>query len=134
MQCYAIVSGGVVEQVFCCDESMLPTVPEGKSFYPVPRLCDADDLYWHDGAIHFKPPRPDAHIWDAVSLSWVPDAALMWQRVREQRKSLLNATDWTQLPDVPLATKEAWATYRQALRDITEQPDPFNIVWPEPPG
>lgn len=26
--------------------------------------------------------------------------------------------------------KVAWATYRQALRDITLQADPLNIVWP----
>ena len=63
-----------------------------------------------------------------------PDATTMWATVRKNRNNLLVDTDWTQLPDVPLATKEAWATYRQALRDITDQPDPFNIVWPVPPG
>lgn len=57
-----------------------------------------------------------------------------WPLVRAQRNALLKQSDWTQLPDVPLATKEAWATYRQALRDITNQPDPLNIVWPVPPG
>jgi hypothetical protein len=34
---------------------------------------------------------------------------------------------------VPLATKEAWATYRQALRDITTQTDPFELNWPVTP-
>jgi len=29
-----------------------------------------------------------------------------------------------------LVDKTAWATYRQALRDITTQADPFNITWP----
>ena len=54
---------------------------------------------------------------------------------RQQRNALLLASDWTQLPDVPLATKEAWATYRQALRDITEQEGyPLNINWPLTPG
>jgi hypothetical protein len=53
--------------------------------------------------------------------------------VRSQRNALLSASDWTQLPDVPLATKETWAAYRQALRDITDQSDPFNIVWPVQP-
>lgn len=52
---------------------------------------------------------------------------------RKKRNDLLTSSDWTQLPDVPIATKEAWAVYRQALRDITLQPDPFNIVWPTPP-
>lgn len=58
---------------------------------------------------------------------------MMWDTVKLERAKRLLATDWTQLPDVPLATKEAWSVYRQALRDITEQPDPFNIVWPTPP-
>ena len=53
---------------------------------------------------------------------------------RTERNRLLLESDWTQLPDVPLATKEAWATYRQALRDITEQPGyPLLINWPVQP-
>lgn len=47
-------------------------------------------------------------------------------RARLQRDQLLADSDWTQLPDVPLATKEAWATYRQALRDLPEHPN-----WPD---
>ena len=58
----------------------------------------------------------------------------MWLEVKRVRGVLLQQSDWTQLPDVPLATKEPWAEYRQALRDITDQPDPFNIVWPVVPG
>ena len=58
----------------------------------------------------------------------------MWSEVRLNRDVLLKGSDWTQLPDVPITTKEAWATYRQALRDVTNQSDPFNIVWPTAPG
>jgi hypothetical protein len=53
-----------------------------------------------------------------------------WQVVRTQRNQLLAQSDWTQLADTPV-DKTSWATYRQELRDITAQPDPFNIVWPE---
>ena len=50
-----------------------------------------------------------------------------------KRQGLLQGSDWTQLPDVPV-DKPAWATYRQALRDITEQQDyPLLIDWPEAP-
>ena len=56
-----------------------------------------------------------------------------WESVRSQRKTKLVGCDWTQLPDAPVDAA-AWAEYRQALRDITNQPDPFNIVWPKPPG
>jgi hypothetical protein len=54
--------------------------------------------------------------------------------VLDQRNWLLQSSDWTQLPDVPLATKEAWAVYRQALRDITLQAGyPLAIDWPLAP-
>ena len=39
--------------------------------------------------------------------------------VRSKRTELLADTDWTQLADAP-ADVETWATYRQALRDITD--------------
>lgn len=44
----------------------------------------------------------------------------------------LAACDWTQLPDAPI-DRQVWADYRQALRDITLQTDPFAIVWPQEP-
>lgn len=58
-----------------------------------------------------------------------------WGQIRHERNLLLQGSDWTQLEDAPLAAdkKGAWATYRQQLRDITSQPDPFAIVWPGNP-
>jgi len=81
------------------------------------------------------PIKPGPHYsWNGMQ--WIDQRTpeTEWPVVRAKRNQLLTATDWTQLPDVPLATKEAWATYRQALRDITQQADPFNIVWPVPPA
>jgi len=52
-----------------------------------------------------------------------------WQVIRTQRNQMLKDTDWTQLSDSPV-DKAEWVTYRQALRDITKQDDPFNITWP----
>ena len=59
-----------------------------------------------------------------------------WKVVRGQRDVKLQSCDWTVLPDVPMsdAKREEWETYRQALRDITDQSDPFNITWPTPPA
>ena len=57
-----------------------------------------------------------------------------WVAIRAKRYKLICNTDWTQLPDSPKKGLKAWLDYRQALRDITEQPDPFNIVWPKRPG
>lgn len=56
--------------------------------------------------------------------------------VLAKRSALLSASDWTQMPDSPLtaAKKTAWATYRQALRDLTSQPGyPTTITWPVQP-
>lgn len=58
---------------------------------------------------------------------------LQWGFIRDTRNSLLQETDWTQLSDIPTETKEIWTVYRQQLRDITNQSDPFNIVWPAKP-
>ena len=55
--------------------------------------------------------------------------------LRAERTRRLAETDWTQNPDVPEATKTAWATYRQALRDITiTQQDLNGCDWPTPPS
>jgi hypothetical protein len=57
--------------------------------------------------------------------------------VRSIRNMKLNLSDWTQLPDAPLTTeqKTQWETYRQALRDVTEQEGfPSTIVWPTAPN
>jgi hypothetical protein len=52
---------------------------------------------------------------------------------RAFRNTLLSDCDWTQLPDASVNT-QAWATYRQALRDVTSQAGfPWDIQWPEKP-
>jgi hypothetical protein len=56
-----------------------------------------------------------------------------WNVIRAERNKLLVASDWTQLPDVAVDAA-AWAIYRQALRDVTNQANPFAIVWPESPS
>jgi hypothetical protein len=54
--------------------------------------------------------------------------------IRAQRNRLLSACDWTQLADAPVDDL-AWAVYRQALRDIPDQPGfPANVVWPVAPS
>lgn len=88
-----------------------------------------------------NPPAYDCE-WDHINLVWVdkrtPQVAetQAWSQVRNQRQQLLQASDWTTLSDVPLTIeqKAQWATYRQALRDVTNQPGPLNIVWPVPPS
>jgi len=58
-----------------------------------------------------------------------------WTEVRQQRDILLNQCDWTQMADSPISgsTLTDWQTYRQSLRDITTQSNPFEISWPTKP-
>jgi hypothetical protein len=56
-----------------------------------------------------------------------------WFVIREIRNELLSECDWTQLSDIPSETKAIWSEYRQSLRDITSQTNPFNITWPVKP-
>ena len=62
-----------------------------------------------------------------------PNTELEAAEVRAQRNSLLSASDWTQLADAPVDV-QAWATYRQALRDMPDQEGfPWSVEWPEKP-
>jgi hypothetical protein len=58
-----------------------------------------------------------------------------WVEVRIMRDALLAQSDWTQFQDSPLSgtTLVEWQTYRQSLRDVTSQPNPFNLSWPAKP-
>ena len=55
-----------------------------------------------------------------------------WVNVRSERDLKLQDTDWRASSDLTLS--DDWKTYRQALRDITTQSDPFNITWPTKPS
>ena len=98
-------------------------------------LADCENNYCSEGEVLTFPEKPtEFHVWDWPSLTWKQDRALAEKAVRAKRATLLAASDWTQLPDVPLETKAAWATNRQALRDITEQDGfPFDVIWPTAP-
>lgn len=53
--------------------------------------------------------------------------------VRTSRNDKLKDCDWTQIADATV-DKAAWATYRQALRDIPAQAGfPWTIDWPDAP-
>jgi len=55
------------------------------------------------------------------------------QQVRNQRNQMLKDCDWTQTEDSPV-DKTLWASYRQSLRDITEQSGfPWEIQWAAQP-
>ena len=54
--------------------------------------------------------------------------------LRTERNRRLAETDWSQGADVPDAIKNAYTSYRQALRDITNTyNNPRTVVWPDKP-
>lgn len=104
-------------------------------------LLECDDMpsvgaqYVEDGKIFDMPRKPDyPSFFDYSEKSWVWDEQKSWKRFRDERNSRLSACDWTQVPDAPV-DHEAWAVYRQELRDLPDNTDdPLNPVWPTPPN
>jgi hypothetical protein len=65
-----------------------------------------------------------------------PDATneQKWEQIRLWRNAKLIASDWTMHTDAP-TDKDAWATYRQALRDLPSQAGLADeAVFPAQPG
>ena len=65
-----------------------------------------------------------------------PDATneQKWDQIKLWRNAQLAASDWTMHTDAP-TDKEAWATYRQALRDLPTQAGlAEEAVFPAQPG
>lgn len=72
---------------------------------------------------------------EAVSLSTDEKTAVdnqQLEKVRLERNEKLKESDWRASSDLTLS--DAWKTYRQNLRDITTQSDPWNITWPTEPS
>lgn len=65
-------------------------------------------------------------------------------KLRKERNTLLLASDWTQVTDIPFtdAKKAEWVTYRQALRDLPSTASPTidtnegltNVTFPTKPS
>lgn len=102
-------------------------------------LCEASDpdtQYVIDGYVIDLPTRPSAHHdFDYEISRWVIDEARAWKAVRLMRDELMSATDWrvARAAEQGESLNAEWKFYRQALRDITVQPDPCNIQWPVAP-
>lgn len=97
------------------------------------------DKYFDQGVWRDKPAKPNEfYVW-TLNQGWVFDQERFYAQVRKDRDTLLIQSDWTQFNDSPLsaADKEAWATYRQQLRDITEHlsgvTDLEQVPWPTEP-
>ena len=72
--------------------------------------------------------------WDAIEAEWEAGANdRAAAEIRAERGGKLAESDWTQVLDAPV-DQTAWATYRQALRDMPQQNGfPLNVIWPDEP-
>jgi len=84
-------------------------------------------------------PKLETIDWDGAHFLVRPysfdELQAQYAKVRQRRVELLKASDWTQIADYGLgADRDAWAAYRQALRDLADAANPFDITWPTPPA
>ena len=126
---------GELERIVNVPDSMLSFQCDPTTHGIIEGTFPGDEYYILDGILKLIPERPsEFHYFDFLTKSWVLNYDLMVDSIRRQRDALLAQSDWTQLPDVPLDTKESWATYRKHLRDITSQIGfPTSVVWPVEP-
>jgi hypothetical protein len=86
------------------------------------------DPYEEDGIVY------TVSVVDRTAEEIAADSDSKAAQIRSQRNQLLTASDWTQVLDAPI-DRTAWATYRQALRDITSQEGfPASVQWPNDPN
>lgn len=73
---------------------------------------------------------------EPTNTGFIADTEILATQYRKERDALLASSDFTQLVDAPFSDeqKQAWAEYRQALRDLTKQEGfPVTCVFPTQP-
>lgn len=141
---YDLVTGQIHWSGVCADDDYEHQhVPDGAGILPVSVTPGAQYVDVASGQLVDIPAQPEGwHVWDATGHVWqrLPqpeiDAAL-WAAVRAQRDERLradvdsiNAMRWLSMS---ASQQAAWQAYRQALLDVTLQPDPSAIIWPAKP-
>lgn len=89
-----------------------------------------------DGALPGPAPTLRVSGGELVSASQQDLIDQQWVKVRYERFMLLAESDWrvTRATETGVPMSPQWVAYRQALRDVTTQADPFAIMWPTPPA
>ncbi len=107
-----------------------PTPHDGQSLIDVP-----DTVSIPDAVIRVVPHTSEE---GQTTYKFVMDeeaVANLWRSVKTHRNQLLKDSDWIcSVTDYCPPNKDQWVAYRQALRDITAQPNPFRLVWPKEPS
>jgi len=106
-------------------------------------IIDTSKYYVQAGQLVIMPDQPSPYYkFDYQTKTWQDvrtEAQKFQQASREilnQRKQLLDSTDWIVIKAMDTGTPipTAWQTYRQELRDVTNQTGyPYQVTWPTKP-
>lgn len=117
------LNGPVVMRVFLRDANIDASLP---------RYIDADNILHIDGV--------DQSALQAAYAAYdetVANREVAFDALRRVRDEMLAASDWVvvKAQEAGEAVPAAWATYRQALRDLpANTSDPANPAWPTKPA
>lgn len=129
--------GKILRSGTCSNEDFDNQASNGLSI--IEALGNPTTQYIEDGSVVDMPPRPDEnYFFNYQSRAWEADVALASLKAMSKRSELLaNGPDrinpiwWSSMTQTE---KDAWTSYRQALLDVTEQPNyPLQVDWPVKP-
>jgi hypothetical protein len=132
---YSLSNGRILRNIFCLEVDLPLQFNPSTESYLTGYLNDSK-YYVANGQAFAIPPQPyEYYVFNWDTKQWYDPRTndSQWVLVKNQRDALLGESDWTQLADVVLTNKDQWTIYRQELRNITTQSDPFNIIWPSKP-
>lgn len=120
-------------------ESAQGCAQAGQCVLEVAEAVDNTAVYVDAGELAALPTAPTSHhVFDWATKEWNDPRTkdTQWVLVRTERDKRLSATDWvvSRAFETGAPVPPEWQAYRQTLRDITEQPDPFAIDWPGRPA
>lgn len=110
-----------------CTTIQPPSFPQGKQAF-------WNGSAWQIQDIPQPEPEPEPELPQIEPEPEPEPEPISWEYVRSMRSMYLKYSDWVVLPDSNPPNKEAWLTYRQALRNIPQTfTTPESVVWPITP-
>lgn len=145
------IIGEIIAATIVSDETILPStvspnltslVLDKPIVFNQGYISNNEYIEYTDEQKTLKEKRPYYPVkWSNITMSWEDLRSTQekldqqWKSIKFQRDQLLQQSDWrvVKAADTGIPLSQEWKDYRQALRDITTQSDPFNIIWPTPP-
>ncbi len=143
---YNNTTGQIIQTTVTTSEENVILNDTQLSLLEVPESVDNEKYYLDPQSLQTIafPDKPDQyHTWNWTTKIWEDirtqeqKSTLANIKARQERDKLLNNSDWVVVKALEQGepVPENWRTYRQQLRDITQQPGyPLTITWPTPPN